>query len=137
VNATRVAAMTLPDDVCEWCGATVKYVTVLPGHKRVPIDAEPVGPVDWRGDVVRVPPSKCGGHIDCVTTPERAEWEYARRYRLHKNTCPNADKWTGAKKWARPKPPIIRRSPETAHLTDEQIRELQRIDDAMQNPDRW
>lgn len=136
MSATPVAA-SLPEDQCEWCGAPVKWVTELPGNHRVPIDVEPLPADHWQGDLVRVPPARCGGQIDCATDPTHAEWQYARSYRKHKMTCPNVDKWTGAKKWARPKPPRIRRSPETAALTDEQIRELQRIDELQANNERW
>ena len=127
--------LSIPTVECEWCGKPVKYVKELPrtldtkNARTVPIDTEPLPADHWQGDLVRVPPAKAGGLIDCATDPANAEgWGYQRSYRKHKNTCEHADKWTGRKKWNRPRRPEARRTPETEHLTEEQRAELARTD---------
>jgi len=98
----------LPEEVCEWCGAVVKYVRVLPagqwtdGALSVPIDADPLAWDDPEGRLVRVPRGRVGGRIDCaMPVREETRWMHERTYRYHRDSCPNRHMWTGVKKWVR------------------------------------
>lgn len=96
--AASPPSLTLPEQQCEYCGAWIKWATLLPGKSKIPIDAEPRANTDPAPKLlhrvqVRESFNLIGNAhgVRYVALDDKAN--HPRLYAPHKTTCPNADQW--------------------------------------------
>jgi hypothetical protein len=92
---------TLPREQCEWCGREYVWVRVLPLQSLLSIrlDVDPVAIDDQRAKYGRVNPATVEGKIDCVLRLNKENRAtFKRGWTPHKDTCPQAQSWSGHKK---------------------------------------
>lgn len=126
-NYARYSILTLP---CDYCGAGVKWVTLLPSGHPITIDPEPLTAAKAGRLVYRV---NIREHPSAVRYATESDFtKHCRLYIPHQTTCPNRGEWREGRVLSRqqrgelPRQPFDVRYDPSYRLEDELADLLQR-----------